>query len=387
MEVQIPTEKQIEMEAEDEDERLDHEKNPMKIVENERVELEKNEQEEAKMNELKNEQIKEVEDTEKMNEPENDQHQIEKNEQVEEIDKSDFTEKMNEPGEVNKNEQRQVEENEQVEEIEKSECTEKMNEPGDEQVEVNKNEQLKNEQNEQKIEINKVECPEKMNEIENEQVKIKNEQLEIQSQKSEPGSPEMENFFHNNVKIEDLEETNPFKDDLNQSMDNLNLLKPDPNSSMMMMQRCKSESDLLAPQKPPRIFAKNKKKPISSIRSKSPYDKYKARSMMPSVEEYPEDLNPFGDDEEDEPVKVQPEPSKPVISPQSSIGEYPDDKNPFGEDEDDVFVELPKLRKPIQVDHPKPFKRRPSRKSYRAPQPPKGVRPFSIIVQEEKRIF
>ena len=384
MEVQIPTEKQIEMEAEDENERLDHEKNPMKIVENERVELEKNEQEEAKMNELKNEQIKEVEDTEKMNEPENDQHQIEKNEQVEEIDKSDFTEKMNEPGEVNKNEQRQVEENEQVEEIEKSECTEKMNEPGDEQVEVNKNEQLKNEQ---KIEINKVECPEKMNEIENEQVKIKNEQLEIQSQKSEPGSPEMENFFHNNVKIEDLEETNPFKDDLNQSMDNLNLLKPDPNSSMMMMQRCKSESDLLAPQKPPRIFAKNKKKPISSIRSKSPYDKYKARSMMPSVEEYPEDLNPFGDDEEDEPVKVQPEPSKPVISPQSSIGEYPDDKNPFGEDEDEVFVELPKLRKPIQVDHPKPFKRRPSRKSYRAPQPPKGVRPFSIIVQEEKRIF
>ena len=384
MEVQIPTEKQIEMEAEDENERLDHEKNPMKIVENERVELEKNEQEEAKMNELKNEQIKEVEDTEKMNEPENDQHQIEKNEQVEEIDKSDFTEKMNEPGEVNKNEQRQVEENEQVEEIEKSECTEKMNEPGDEQVEVNKNEQLKNEQ---KIEINKVECPEKMNEIENEQVKIKNEQLEIQSQKNEPGSPEMENFFHNNVKIEDLEETNPFKDDLNQSMDNLNLLKPDPNSSMMMMQRCKSESDLLAPQKPPRIFAKNKKKPISSIRSKSPYDKYKARSMMPSVEEYPEDLNPFGDDEEDEPVKVQPEPSKPVISPQSSIGEYPDDKNPFGEDEDEVFVELPKLRKPIQVDHPKPFKRRPSRKSYRAPQPPKGVRPFSIIVQEEKRIF
>ena len=110
--------------------------------------------------------------------------------------------------------------------------------------------------------------------------------------------------------------------------------------------------------------------------------------MMPSVEEYPEDLNPFGDDEdEDSPVVVQAEPSKPIISPQSSIGgEYPDDKNPFGDD-DDVFIEPPKLRKPVQVDDPKPMKRRPSRKSYRAPQPPKGVRPFSIIVQDEKRIF
>ena len=110
--------------------------------------------------------------------------------------------------------------------------------------------------------------------------------------------------------------------------------------------------------------------------------------MMPSVEEYPEDLNPFGDDDEDPPVVVQPEPSKPIISPQSSIGgEYPDDKNPFGDDDDNVFIEPPKLRKPVQVDDPKPMKRRPSRKSYRAPQPPKGVRPFSIIVQDEKRIF
>ena len=75
-----------------------------------------------------------------------------------------------------------------------------------------------------------------------------------------------------------------------------------------------------------------------------------------------------------------PKPVSPTI-----IEEYPQDKNPFGEDE--IFIEEPpKLRRQVQ-DNPKPMKRRPSRKSYRAPPPPKGVRPFSLIMQQEKSIF
>ena len=77
------------------------------------------------------------------------------------------------------------------------------------------------------------------------------------------------------------------------------------NQNDRLIQRCKSESDLLAPKRPPRIFSKNKQQLQSRIRSKSPYDRYKARSMMTTVEEYPEDLNPFGDDEEIQPVRTK----------------------------------------------------------------------------------
>ena len=66
-----------------------------------------------------------------------------------------------------------------------------------------------------------------------------------------------------------------------------------------------------------------------------------------------------------------------------TIEEYPEDKNPFGEDEDD-FIEEPKPR--IQPERVVP-KRRKSRKSYRAPPPPKGVRPFSLILDQERSIF
>ena len=66
-----------------------------------------------------------------------------------------------------------------------------------------------------------------------------------------------------------------------------------------------------------------------------------------------------------------------------TIEEYPEDKNPFGED-DDTFIEEPKPR--IQPERVVP-KRRKSRKSYRAPPPPKGVRPFSLILDQERSIF
>ena len=65
-----------------------------------------------------------------------------------------------------------------------------------------------------------------------------------------------------------------------------------------------------------------------------------------------------------------------------TIEEYPEDKNPFGDD--DVFNEEPKPRPQPERVLPK---RRKSRKSYRAPPPPKGVRPFSLILDQERSIF
>ena len=226
-------------------------------------------------------------------------------------------------------------ENDEVgDKIEQIEDNEKQIEAKCEKLENNKNEQseenAKVEEMNEQLEVSQNESNPNENEQESSQNEVSSGAKTIQSEPGSPDlkTPQLEQKFFN----EDLDETNPFKEDLNQSMDNLNLVDAQNSTTSKMMQRCKSESDLLAPQKPPRIFAKHKKSIQSKVGNNSPYDKYKARSMMPSVEEYPEDLNPFGDDDEVENApkpEVQAEPQntpKPVVQPELELSKRPKGK-------------------------------------------------------------
>ena len=117
--------------------------------------------------------------------------------------------------------------------------------------------------------------------------------------------------------------------------------------------------------------------------------------MMSPVIEYPEDLNPFADFED------QPDEKPKEVTEE----EYPQDLNPFGDDdenEDKVQVskaekenvynpfDSPKVKLRSQsmsclgTSYKDTPRRKKSRKSYRAPDPPAGVRPFSLIIDSNQ---
>ena len=132
--------------------------------------------------------------------------------------------------------------------------------------------------------------------------------------------------------------------------------------------------------------------PCLRARSRSP----SSRSMMSPVIEYPEDLNPFAEFE-DQPTE-DPKPEE----------EYPQDLNPFGDDDSNDKIEASKVEKenvynPFDSPEASPKvklrsqsmsclgtsykdtpRRKKSRKSYRAPDPPAGVRPFSLIIDSNQ---
>ena len=140
---------------------------------------------------------------------------------------------------------------------------------------------------------------------------------------------------------------------------------------------------------------------------------------MSPVIEYPEDLNPF--DDNDDTVELQnshqsiksTESKKSTESTKSSdikmppkimeCDDYPQDLNPFGDDDtdNDVVADLPQI--PSFDKSPKMLSksvsltslnsttstlgRWRSMKKRRAPQPPKGVRPFSMILESTEKSF
>ncbi len=101
------------------------------------------------------------------------------------------------------------------------------------------------------------------------------------------------------------------------------------------------------------------------------------RITQPLFQEYPEDLCPFDDNEIIEENQKKPEKSE---KPEE---DYPLDLNPFGEDpEPQKPPEKTKLNKSQSLVNlsTNTLHRRKSRKKHRAPDPPKGVRPFSFCM-------